>query len=79
MAYLSRLEYLEAERREVLDVVPPFGDRETRDELGIGTVRGAYADLIAPVACVYEPSSWMIHYLPTLPHGHKTSAIEKCS
>lgn len=44
----SWLAFSEDERRKVLDVVDLLGDRDTRDELGIGTVRDAIADLFFP-------------------------------
>lgn len=44
----SWLAFSEKERRKVLDVVDLFGDRDTRDELGLGTVRDAFADLFFP-------------------------------
>lgn len=44
----SWLAFSEKERRRVLDVVDLFGDRDTRDELGLGTVRDAFADLFFP-------------------------------
>ena len=44
----SWLAFSEDERRKVLDVVNLFGDRDTRDELGLGTVRDAFADLFFP-------------------------------
>jgi hypothetical protein len=42
------LDYSEHERRKMLDVVKLFGDRDTRDELGIGSIRDALADLLFP-------------------------------
>ena len=44
----SWLAFSESERRKVLDVVDLFGDRDTRDELGLGTARDALADLFFP-------------------------------
>jgi hypothetical protein len=38
------LDYSERERRKMLDVVDLFGEHDTRDELGIGSVRDAFAD-----------------------------------
>lgn len=32
----------------MLDVTSQFGERTTRDELGIGTVRDAFADALFP-------------------------------
>lgn len=42
------LDYSERERRKVLDAIRLFKDQDTRDELGIGTVRDAFADLLFP-------------------------------
>lgn len=42
------LDYSEQERRQMLDVIDLFGERETRDELGLGGVRDAFADLMFP-------------------------------
>jgi hypothetical protein len=47
-SFFTWLDHSESERKKVLDVVQAFSDRDTRDELGIGTVRDAYADLLAP-------------------------------
>jgi len=42
------LDYSEHERRKMLDVVDLFREHDTRDELGIGSVRDAFADLLFP-------------------------------
>ena len=38
------LDYSERERRKMLDVVDLFREHDTRGELGIGSVRDAFAD-----------------------------------
>src|SRR5687768_2571931 len=48
MASFTWLDYSDTERRKLLDVVDLFRDRDTRDELGIGTVRDAFAELFSP-------------------------------
>ena len=40
------LDYSESERRKMLDVVDLFREHDTRDELGIGSVRDAFADML---------------------------------
>jgi hypothetical protein len=40
------LDYSERERRKMLDVVDLFREHDTRDELGIGSVRDAFADAL---------------------------------
>ena len=42
------LDYSERERRKMLDIVDLFRERDTRDELGIGSVRDAFADMLFP-------------------------------
>ena len=40
----SWLDYSDHERRRVLDVVELFGEKTTVDEIGVGSVRDAFAD-----------------------------------
>ncbi len=42
------LDYSERERRKMLDVIDLFREHDTRDELGIGSVRDAFADMLFP-------------------------------
>ena len=42
------LDYSEQERRKMLDVVDLFKEQNTRDELGIGAIRDALAELLFP-------------------------------
>ena len=42
------LDYSERERRKMLEVVDLFKEHDTRDELGIGAVRDAFADQLFP-------------------------------
>ena len=42
------LDYSERERRRVRDVLDVFREQETVDELGIGVIRDAFADLLFP-------------------------------
>lgn len=42
------LDYSEHERRKMLDVIDLFGEKTTRDELGLGGVRDVFADLLFP-------------------------------
>lgn len=44
----SWLDYSERERKKMLDVIDLFRQKETRDELGVGVVRDAFADLFFP-------------------------------
>ena len=48
MSAFTWLDYSERDRRKMLDVIDSFKERETRDELGIGAVRDAFADQFFP-------------------------------
>ena len=48
MSSISWLDYSDGDRRRMLDVVDLFRERDTRDELGLGSVRDAFADAFFP-------------------------------
>ena len=48
MSSLAWLDFSEHERRKALDVIDLFKEKDTVDELGIGTIRDAFADLLFP-------------------------------
>ena len=48
MSSFSWLSYSEAERERTRDLISQFSERDTRDELGIGRIRDAFADLLFP-------------------------------
>ena len=60
----SWLDYSEAERRKVLDVVHSFADRETRDELGIGTVRDSFANKFFPGTSTIQTRARYFLFVP---------------
>lgn len=44
----SWLDYSEKDRRRMMDVISAFREQDTRDELGIGSIRDGFADLLFP-------------------------------
>jgi hypothetical protein len=48
MSLFVWLDYSERDRRKMLDVVDLFREHDTRDELGLGSVRDAFADMLFP-------------------------------
>lgn len=48
VSFVAWLDDAERDRRKVLDAIDLFKERDTRDELGIGTVRDAFADRLFP-------------------------------
>lgn len=60
------LDYSDAERRRVLDVVQSLREKETRDELGLATVRDALADLLAPGLSTIQTRPRYFLFIPWL-------------
>jgi hypothetical protein len=58
------LDYSEHERRKMLDVVKSFSERDTRDELGIGSVRDAFADLLFPGTSTIQTRARYFLFVP---------------
>ena len=48
MSSFSWLDYAESDRRAAMDVIDLFRERETVDELGIGSVRDTFSDMLFP-------------------------------
>jgi hypothetical protein len=61
---LSWLDYSEHERRKMLDVIGLFGERTTRDELGLGGVRDAFADLLFPGTSTIQTAAKYFLFVP---------------
>jgi hypothetical protein len=58
------LDYSEHERRKMLDVIHLFQEKDTRDELGIGTVRDAFADLLFPGTSTIQTRARYFLFIP---------------
>jgi hypothetical protein len=61
---LTWLDYSEHERRKVLDVIRALGERDTRDELGVGAVRDAFADALFPGTSTIETRARYFLFVP---------------
>ena len=58
------LDHSESDRRKALDIVDLFRDQNTRDELGIGTVRDALADSIFPGVSTLQTRAKYLLFIP---------------
>lgn len=47
-SFFSWLDHSEQERRRMMDIISSIRERETRDELGVGSIRDAFADIFFP-------------------------------
>lgn len=64
MSSFTWLDYSERDRRKMLDVVSQFGDRDTRDELGLGSVRDAFADMLFPGTSTIQTRARYFLFVP---------------
>lgn len=60
------LDYSEQERRKMLDAIRLFKDQNTVDELGIGTVRDRFADLLFPGTGTVQTRARYFLFVPWL-------------
>lgn len=58
------LDYSEADRRKMLDVIKLFQEKETRDELGVGSVRDAFADTFFPGTSTIQTRARYFLFIP---------------
>lgn len=64
MSSLSWLDFSEHDRRRALDVIELFRERETVDELGVGAIRDAIADLLLPATSVIHTRARYFFFIP---------------
>jgi len=63
-ASFSWLDHSEEQRRQVLDVLDLFREKSTIDELGLGTVRDAFADLLFPATSAPQTRARYFLFVP---------------
>lgn len=64
MTSFTWLDYSEHERRQAMEVLDLFGEDETRDELGLGTIRDAFADLLFPGTSTIQTRARYFLFVP---------------
>lgn len=58
------LDYSERQRQQMLDTIDAFSDQDTRDELGIGTVRDAFSELLFPGTSTIQTRAKYFLFVP---------------
>lgn len=58
------LDYSESERRKMLDVINMFKEKDTRDELGVSSVRDAFADTFFPGTSTIQTRARYFLFVP---------------
>jgi hypothetical protein len=58
------LDYTDHDRRKVMDVLEQFAERTTQDDLGIGTIRDAFADILFPGTSTIHTRAKYLLFIP---------------
>ncbi|MDF7801291.1 DUF6361 family protein [Pontiellaceae bacterium B1224] len=58
------LDYSERDRQKMVDAISAFREQETRDELGIGTIRDGFADLFFPGTSTIQTRARYFLFIP---------------
>ncbi len=74
-SFFTWLDYSERERRQMLDVISRFRERDTRDELGIGSVRDAFADLLFPGTSTIQTRARYFLFIPWMYRSLENKSI----
>lgn len=58
------VDFAEEDRRKMLDVIHLFRERDTRDELGIGTIRDSFSDYFFPGTSTVQTKVRYMLFIP---------------
>lgn len=64
MSFLQWLDTSERDRRKMLDVIDLFSQKETVDELGVGSIRDTVADWLAPGTSTIQTRARYFFFIP---------------
>jgi hypothetical protein len=76
MSSFSWLDYAEADRRAAMDVIDLFREQETVDELGIGSVRDTFSDLLFPSTSAIQTRARYFLIIPWIYQRLEKSKVE---
>jgi hypothetical protein len=63
---ISWLHFSDQQRRKMMEVVSLFKERDTRDELGLGSIRNSFADLLFPGTTTLQTRARYFLFVPWL-------------
>ena len=64
MTAFTWLDYSDTERRQMMDIISLFGEKTTRDELGIGAIRDALANIFFPGTSTIQTRARYFFFVP---------------
>jgi hypothetical protein len=70
------LDYSEHDRRKMVDVISAFREQGTRDELGIGTIRDGFADILFPGTGTVQTRAFYFLFIPWMYQALERKKVE---
>lgn len=64
VSYFGWVDFAEEDRKKMMDVIHLFNESDTRDELGIGTIRDAFADYFFPGTSTIQTRARYFLFIP---------------
>jgi hypothetical protein len=58
------VDFAEDDRHKVADVIALFNEKDTRDELGLGSIRDTFADLLFPATSTIQTRAHHFLFVP---------------
>jgi hypothetical protein len=72
---IAWIDFSEQDRRKMMEVVALFKQRDTRDELGLGPIRDAFADLFFPGTSTLQTRTRYFLFIPWLYRTYKKRRV----
>jgi hypothetical protein len=72
---IAWIDFSEQDRRTMMEVVSLFKQRDTRDELGLGSIRDAFADLFFPGTTTLQTRARYFLFVPWLYHDYERRQV----
>jgi hypothetical protein len=72
---IAWLDFSDEDRRKVMEVVSLFKERDTRDELGLGSIRDTLADLLFPGTSTIQTRARYFLFVPWLYLGYERRGL----
>src|SRR5574341_1235575 len=65
------VDFAEEDRRKMAEVIDLFREQDTRDELGLGVIRDAFADLLFPGTSTVQTRARYFLFVPWIYRRHE--------
>ena len=72
---IAWVDFSEQDRRKMMEVVALFKQQDTRDELGLGSIRDAFAGLFFPGTTTLQTRARYFLFVPWLYHRYELRRV----